>query len=110
MTKEQEKKSTPMAVLSIDNLLSKAENKFLLSNAIAGRAKQVSEGSLPYVSDFDPTNPIVTAIKEIANDKIRIKVLKTAPKETPKEEEAEALGEEVSVLEELSRKKNKKYK
>jgi DNA-directed RNA polymerase subunit K/omega len=108
--KEQEKKSAPRAVLSIDNLLSKTENKFLLSNAIAGRAKQVSDGSLPYVSDFDPTNPIVTAVKEIANDKIRIKALKGAPKETPKEEQAETPREEISVLEELSKKKKEKYK
>ena len=55
-------------------MLTKAKNKFMLSNAIAGRAKQVSEGSLPYVNDFDPTNPIITALKEIAADKILIKV------------------------------------
>jgi len=60
---------------TIDVLLKKAKNKFLLSNAVAGRAKQISEGSLPYVNDFDPTNPIVTAIREIARDKIRIKLI-----------------------------------
>ncbi|HTY13268.1 MAG TPA: DNA-directed RNA polymerase subunit omega [Candidatus Omnitrophota bacterium] len=60
---------------TIDSLLSKAKNKFLLSNAVAGRAKQISEGSLPYVDNFDPTNPIITAIREIANDKIKIRMV-----------------------------------
>ncbi len=64
-----------MTELSIDNLLSKATNKFLLVNAAAGRAKQVAEGSLPYVDNFDPSNPVITALREIAADKIRIKVL-----------------------------------
>lgn len=60
--------------LTIDNLLTKATNKFMLSNAVAGRAKMVADGSLPYVNDFDPTNPIVTALKEIAADKVLIKI------------------------------------
>lgn len=64
-----------MTELSIDNLLTKAKNKFLLVNAAAGRAKQVAEGSLPYIDNFDPTNPVITALREIAADKIRIKVL-----------------------------------
>jgi DNA-directed RNA polymerase omega subunit len=64
-----------MTELTIDNLLSKAKNKFLLVNAAAGRAKQVAEGSLPYIDNFDPTNPVITALREIAADKIRIKVL-----------------------------------
>ncbi|MFH1361636.1 MAG: DNA-directed RNA polymerase subunit omega [bacterium] len=59
----------------VDYLISKAENKFLLSNAASGRAKQITEGSLPYVSNFDPNNPVITALREIANDKIKIKVL-----------------------------------
>ena len=67
---------------TIDVPLKKAKNKFLLSNAVAGRAKQISEGSLPYVNDFDPTNPIITAIREIARDKIRIKIL-TADSKKP---------------------------
>ncbi len=67
---------------TIDVLLKKAKNKFLLSNAVAGRAKQITDGSLPYVNDFDPTNPIITAIREIARDKIRIKLL-TADSKKP---------------------------
>jgi DNA-directed RNA polymerase subunit K/omega len=72
--------------LSIDHLLKRADNKFLLSNAIAGRAKQIGDGSLPYVNDFDPTNPIITALKEVANDKIKIKILKPGAKRTKTEE------------------------
>lgn len=70
--------------ITIDNLLSKAKNKFLLVNAAAGRAKQVAEGSLPYIDNFDPTNPVITALREIAADKIRIKVL-SAPVKKPQE-------------------------
>lgn len=73
-----------MTELSIDNLLSKAKNKFLLVNAASGRAKQVSEGSLPYIDNFDPTNPVITALREIAADKIRIKVL-SGPAKKPQE-------------------------
>lgn len=64
-----------MKDISIDNLLNKAKNKFLLVNAAAGRAKQVAEGSLPYIDDFDPSSPVITALREIASDKIRIKIL-----------------------------------
>ncbi len=73
-----------MTELSIDNLLSKATTKFLLVNAAAGRAKQVAEGSLPYVDNFDPSNPVITALREIAADKIRIKVL-TGPSKKAQE-------------------------
>ena len=64
-----------MSEINIDDLLGKAKNKFLLSNAAAGRARQIVEGSLPYVNHFDPNNPVITALREIAADKIRIKVM-----------------------------------
>ena len=70
--------------INIDNLLSNAVNKFLLSNAAAGRAKQIVDGSLPYVNHFDPNNPVVTALREIAADKVRIRVL-SAPSKKPQE-------------------------
>lgn len=73
-----------MSEINIDDLLSKATNKFLLANAAAGRTKQLVEGSLPYVSHFDPNNPVVTALREIAADKIRIKVL-SGPSKKPQE-------------------------
>ena len=93
-----------MTELTIDNLLAKAKNKFLLVNAAAGRAKQVAEGSLPYIDNFDPTNPVITALREIAADKIRIKVLsgpvKKAQELLVSEEEARP-----SALERLAREK-----
>ncbi len=80
---------------SIDTLLSKAKNKFLLSNAVAGRAKQIAEGSLPYINNFDPTNPIITAIREIANDKIKIRMVTAASK---KPQEVQVLTREEAPL------------
>ncbi|OGB89507.1 DNA-directed RNA polymerase subunit omega [candidate division WOR-1 bacterium RIFCSPHIGHO2_01_FULL_53_15] len=99
-----------MTELSIDNLLTKAKNKFLLVNAAAGRAKQVAEGSLPYVDNFDPTNPIITALREIAADKIRIKVL-TGPAAKKAAQElivAEEAAKGPSALERLAKGKEKK--
>ena len=69
-----------MKELTIDDLLTKAKNKFLLSNAAAGRAKQITQGSLPYINNFDPNNPVITALREIAADKIKIKILSGSSK------------------------------
>lgn len=93
-----------MTGLSIDNLLTKAKNKFLLVNAAAGRAKQIAEGSLPYVDNFDPTNPVITALREIAADKIRIKVL-TGPAQKKAQELilAEDVEAKPSALERLAK-------
>ena len=100
-----------MNEINIDNLLAKARNKFLLANAAAGRAKQIVEGSLPYVNHFDPNNPVITALREIAADKIRIKVL-SGPSKKP--QELLTRGEEKerpSALERLAKeKKGKKEK
>ena len=96
---------------SIDNLLSKAKNKFLLSNAISGRAKQISEGSLPYVDNFDPTNPIITAIREIGADKIKIKLLASPKKKTQDLFEASAAEkreERAPALDRLAKEKKGK--
>ena len=96
----------------IDDLLKKAANKFLLVNAISARAKQVTEGSLPYIENFDPNNPIMTAIREIGAGKILIKALEPVPdgarpsflsvRPRPKMDEAE------SVLERLEKGAKKK--
>jgi DNA-directed RNA polymerase omega subunit len=96
--------------INIDDLLSKAKNKFLLSNAAAGRAKQITEGSLPYVDHFDPNSPVITALREIAADKIRIKVL-TSPSKKPQEllaKEEEELRP--SALQRLAKEKKGKPK
>ena len=99
-----------MNEINIDNLLSKAKNKFLLSNAAAGRAKQIVEGSLPYVNHFDPNNPVITALREIAADKIRIKVL-SGPIKKPQEILAhEEERERPSALKRLAKEKKGKTK
>ncbi len=94
-----------MTELSIDNLLSKATNKFLLVNAAAGRAKQVAEGSLPYVDNFDPSNPVITALREIAADKIRIKVLSGPSKKAQELILAEEEEAKPHALERLAKEK-----
>ncbi len=92
-----------MNEINIDDLLSKARNKFLLTNAAAGRAKQIVEGSLPYVDHFDPNSPVITALREIAADKIRIKVL-TGPSKKPQELLKADIEEEApSALERLAK-------
>lgn len=90
---------------SIDQLLLKVKNKFLLSNAAAGRAKQIMDGSLPYVGEFDPTNPISTALREIGEGKIRIKALKE-----PLLIKLEKKDEKPSLIERLEKKAHKKVK
>jgi DNA-directed RNA polymerase omega subunit len=91
--------------LSIDNLLSKATNKFLLVNAAAGRAKQISEGSLPYVDNFDPSNHVITALREIAADKIRIKVMTGPTKKAQELIVAEEEAAKPSALNRLAKEK-----
>jgi len=93
-----------MTEITIDNLLTKAKNKFLLVNAAAGRAKQVSEGSLPYIDNFDPTNPVITALREIAADKIRIRVL-TGPAKKAQELLVSEEEERPSALARLAKEK-----
>ena len=91
-----------MTGITIDNLLTKAKNKFLLVNAAAGRSRQIADGSLPYVDNFDPTNPVITALREIAADKIRIKVL-TGPAKKAQELLLAEVEEMPSALERLAR-------
>ena len=99
-----------MKDISIDKLLCKAKNKFLLANAISERSKQISEGSLPYVDDFNPANPIVTALKEIAVDRIKIKAL-TGPAAKPETllmSEGVLAKKRISLAKETKRKHKKK--
>lgn len=91
-----------MQELNADELINKARNKFLLSNAAAYRAKQIVEGSLPYVNNFDPNNPVITALREIAADKIRIKIL-TGPSKKALELIERDKEEAPSALERLAK-------
>ena len=94
--------------LNIDELMTKAQNKFLLSNAAAGRAKQIVEGSLPYVNNFDPNNPVVTALREIAGDKIKIKILSAPSKKAQELFKRDEDKGSPSVLERLAKGHKKK--
>ncbi|MFC1767874.1 DNA-directed RNA polymerase subunit omega [Candidatus Margulisiibacteriota bacterium] len=93
--------------MSIDDLLSKAQNKFILANAVILRAKQISDGSLPYVDNFDPTNPITTALKEISADRISVKLGKKKEAEVAVVEE-EKPKRKLSLVKESRGKKKKK--
>jgi DNA-directed RNA polymerase omega subunit len=100
-----------LSEINIDDLLTNAKNKFLLVNAASGRAKQIMEGSLPYVDHFDPNSPVITALREIAADKIRIRVL-SAPTKKPQEILAKEEEEKKrpSALERLARGKKREKK
>lgn len=87
--------------------MSKIRNKFLLVNATITRAKQILAGSLPYVDDFDPTDSITTALKEIAADKIKIKIGKEIIKPQA-QEEVEVRKRPSLVKEEKKKTKTKK--
>jgi len=92
----------------IDILFERIPNKFLLVNAVAGRAKQIMEGSLPYVDNFNPENPIETAMKEIAEERISVEISKEEKKTVRHAFDFER-EEAPSVIETLAKKKKKKY-
>ncbi len=102
-----------MSERDIDHLLTKAANKFLLVNAASGRAKQIVEGSLPYVENFDPNNPVITALREISADKMKIKVL-SGPSKKPQDilekEDDKKEAKKPSALERLARDSKKSSK
>jgi DNA-directed RNA polymerase omega subunit len=102
-----------LSELNIDDLVSKAKNKFLLANAAAGRAKQIVDGSLPYINNFDPTSPVVTALRELAADKFRIKVLdgpSKKPQDLLEHEEEEAPSATTRLAKEKKGKAKKEKK
>ena len=92
---------------NIDWLLDKVPNKFLLVNAVAGRAKQIMEGSLPYIEGSDPEDPIDTAVKEIIGERITVEVSKEKKKEVKPFDFEKAVAS--SVIETLAKKEQKKY-
>ena len=82
-----------MTELSVDNLLTKAKNKFLLVNAASARAKQVSDGSLPYIDNFDPTNPVITSLREIAAGKVTTDNIRQFAEKASQQAKAESTTE-----------------
>ncbi|MFH1542793.1 MAG: DNA-directed RNA polymerase subunit omega [bacterium] len=95
---------------NLEDLLVKAKNKFMLSNAAAGRAKQIVDGSLPYVNNFDPNNPVITALREIAADKIRIKTLSGPSQKAEDLIARDEIDERPSILDSLSKDAKEKKK
>ena len=91
-----------MKDIRIDEMISKAQNKFLLVNATIVRAKQILAGSLPYVDDFDPTDAVTTALKELSAEKLKIKIGKGAAKPL------ELVEEEVKERPSLAKEEKKK--
>lgn len=92
-----------MKDIEMEDILSKAENKFLLVNAASARAKQISEGSLPFIDNFDPTNPVITALREIAAGKIKIKVLSGPSKKVQEIVPTDIEEDRPSALERLAK-------
>ena len=99
-----------MSEITVDELLKKTKNRFLLSNAVAGRSKQIAEGSLPYIDDFNPANPIITAIREIAKERIKIKIGTARKKKEVAAEVEEKKVKRISLKKEKKTKKSKKKK
>ena len=60
--------------IDITDLLSKIENRFLLSVAISKRARQLAEGEKPLVDIVrdKPFSPIAVAMKELYHDKFEV--------------------------------------
>ena len=93
---------------TIDVLLKKIDNKFLLTNAIALRAKEINAGSLPYIADADMTNPIGIAMEEFADDKFKVKILAGPPPKPIKVIEQKA--RDFWTIDNLEKKDHKKAK
>ena len=100
-----------MTTPTIDSLLSKISNRFLLANVIADRAKALTEGSLPYIEDADITNPIETAMNEMKQGKIWYKILEAPSKRSEKASEIKDFWTPRDLsLEKEDKKKSKKTK
>lgn len=93
---------------AIDVLLKREKNKFLLANAVAHRAKEISTGSIPYIEDYNVMDPIDTSLKEFAANKVSIKMLE-GPKQKPLKV-IEAKARDFWTLDNLEKKEHKKAK
>lgn len=108
--KKDEIKRLNFPDIKMKDLLEKFENRFLLSIAVAKRARQIKEGSRPLVEFVpnEPLNPISIAMKELLEDKIDVEI-------NPKKEEGIAELEEMDLnlsmeLEEEKEKEKEKEK
>ena len=100
-----------MTTPTIDDLLSRINNRFLLANVIADRAKALIDGSLPYIEDVDTSNPIETAMNELKEGKIGYKLLEAPSKRAEKAAETIDFWAPKEInLEKEDKKKSKKAK
>lgn len=100
-----------MTLPTIDDLLSKINNRFLLANVVADRAKAITEGSLPYVEDSNVAYPIETAMNELNQNKIWYKILEAPSKKSEKVSEIKDFWTPKDMsLEKEDKKKSKKSK
>ncbi len=61
-----------MARITIEDCLKRVSNRFLLSQMVAKRVKQIREGS-EYLVNSPKNEDVVVALREIAAGKVRIK-------------------------------------
>ena len=60
-----------MARVTIEDCLSKVQNRFVLVLMASKRAKQLLKGNKPLIDSKD-NKPVVTALREIASKKIKV--------------------------------------
>ncbi|MEN3202465.1 MAG: DNA-directed RNA polymerase subunit omega [Atribacterota bacterium] len=58
-------------MFSIDDLVKKTGNAYILSLVVARRVRQLNEGAHPLVELKEPHKPLFIAIREILEDKIQ---------------------------------------
>ncbi len=63
-----------MRELVLEELLDKVKNRFLLTVAAARRARQLKEGAKPLIDMAENEPPVIVALDEILEDKIRIEI------------------------------------
>ena len=61
--------------LRMEALLSKVPNRFVLSVGAARRGRQILEGANPLVQSQPRKLPILTALKEIQGERVKISLL-----------------------------------
>ena len=60
-----------MARVTVEDCLSKVQNRFVLVLMASKRAKQLLKGNKPLIDSKD-NKPVVTALREIASKKIKV--------------------------------------
>ena len=58
-------------MLSIDELIKKAENRYILTTLVAKRSKQINQGAKPLIEVQHSLKPLFLALEEVAQDKLK---------------------------------------